>query len=156
MHNDCDLCDYKLENGYTIILQQRQPLAEKKEEENGFKFMVKKEEESNTKITIKEEYEPQPETSKGEQELSEEERKQKIKEELGEDVLREIEAADGANGDEEPCKQCKDKKKNCKECGCQVCGGKTPVERLLFCDECEFLTHFECLTTPIESLDELP
>merc|ERR1712228_194656 len=77
MHNDCDLCDYKLENGYTIILQQRQPLAEKKEEENGSKLMVKKEEESNTKITIKKELEPEPETSKGEQELSEEERKQK-------------------------------------------------------------------------------
>ena len=111
------------ENGYTIILMQRQPLAEKKGEENCSKIIVKKEEETDIKVTIKKEEELKPGTSKDEkteQELSEKERKQKIKEELGEDVLREIEAADGANGDEEPCKQCKDKKENCKECGCQV------------------------------------
>jgi hypothetical protein len=36
------------------------------------------------------------------------------------------------------------------------CGGKTPVERLLFCEKCQFYIHFECLPHPIESLEELP
>merc|ERR1712083_113854 len=34
MHDDCDLCDYKIENGYTIILMQRQPLAPINDNEN--------------------------------------------------------------------------------------------------------------------------
>ena len=36
------------------------------------------------------------------------------------------------------------------------CGGKTPAERLLFCEQCQFYIHFECLPHPIESLEELP
>merc|ERR1711962_927119 len=36
MYDDCDLCDYKIENGYTIILmeKQRQPLAPIKDDTN--------------------------------------------------------------------------------------------------------------------------
>ena len=36
------------------------------------------------------------------------------------------------------------------------CGGKTPVEKLLFCERCQFYIHFGCLPNPIESLNELP
>ena len=106
---------------------QRQPLAEKIGEENCSKIIVKKEEETDIKVAIKKEEELKPGTSKDEkteQELSEVERKQKIKEELGEEVLRDIEAAEGSgssNAPQEPCKKCKDKiDKPCKECGCQV------------------------------------
>ena len=55
------------------------------------------------------------------------------------------------------CKKCLDNdEEHCKECGCMKCGGKTPAERLLFCEKCQFYIHFECLPYPIESLDELP
>ena len=58
---------------------------------------------------------------------------------------------------EEVCKKClNNDKEHCKECGCMKCGGKTPVERLLFCEKCQFYIHFECLPHPIESLEELP
>ena len=58
---------------------------------------------------------------------------------------------------EDVCKKClNDDKEHCKECGCMKCGGKTPVERLLFCEKCQFYIHFECLPHPIESLEELP
>ena len=58
---------------------------------------------------------------------------------------------------EDICKKClNDDKEHCKECGCMKCGGKTPVERLIFCEKCQFYIHFECLPHPIESLEELP
>jgi hypothetical protein len=61
-----------------------------------------------------------------------------------------------ANVPKEFCKQClNNDKEKCKECGCMKCGGKTPVERLLFCEKCQFYIHFECLPHPIESLEEL-
>ena len=57
----------------------------------------------------------------------------------------------------EVCKKClNNDKEKCQECGCMKCGGKTPVERLLFCEKCQFYIHFECLPHPIESLEELP
>ena len=58
---------------------------------------------------------------------------------------------------EEVCKKClNNDKEKCQECGCMKCGGKTPVERLIFCEKCQFYIHFECLPHPIESLEELP
>ena len=34
-----------------------------------------------------------------------------------------------------PCTKCKgDSEKNCEECGCMECGGKTPEDQLLFCE----------------------
>ena len=34
-----------------------------------------------------------------------------------------------------PCTRCKgDSEKNCEECGCMECGGKTPEDQLLFCE----------------------
>ena len=36
-----------------------------------------------------------------------------------------------------PCEKCKgDSEKNCKECGCMECGGKTPEDQLLVCEVC--------------------
>merc|ERR1719219_2695047 len=97
---------------------------------------------------------------KSEQELTEEEQKQHIKAQLGEDVLRTLEAEGGEGAQptiDEPCKKCKGREERlCKECGCMECGGKTPPEKLLFCEECEFVIHFGCLPEPIESLDDLP
>merc|ERR1712166_688689 len=83
---------------------------------------------------------------------------------LGEEGLKELglgpEVASETSTEvkpEEPCKKCKSNpEKNCKECGCMECGGKTPEEELLFCEECEFVIHFQCLPEPITSLDELP
>ena len=58
---------------------------------------------------------------------------------------------------EDVCIKClNNDNEHCKECGCMKCGGKTPVERLVFCEKCQFYIHFECLPHPIESLDELP
>ena len=66
-------------------------------------------------------------------------------------------STENANVPKEFCKQCLNNgKEKCKECGCMKCGGKTPMERLLFCEKCQFYIHFECLPHPIESLEELP
>ena len=55
----------------------------------------------------------------------------------------------------EPCKRCKgNDDKACKECGCKECGGKTPEDRLIFCEECQYFFHFDCLEEPIETLPE--
>ena len=77
------------------------------------------------------------EESKDERELTEEERKQKIKDELGEDVLKMLEGSESQGEGavptiDEPCKKCKgNDKKLCKECGCMKCGGKTPPEQVI-------------------------
>ena len=58
---------------------------------------------------------------------------------------------------EKPCQICQNNDKlNCFECGCMKCGGKTPENRLLFCESCQYFLHFQCLPNPINSLDELP
>merc|ERR1712083_353795 len=101
MHDECDLCDYRIENGYTIILMQRQPLSPIKSNEKvplkndpstPQKEKIKKEE---AKKVEEKENVNKPSTSKeafkeakDERELTEEERKQKVREELGEDVLK--------------------------------------------------------------------
>merc|ERR1719431_1394645 len=100
MHDDCDLCDYKIENGYTIILMQRQPLAPINDDENGSskagpsepakKEELKKENVKKEEVVAKSSKEGIEEV-KDERELTEEERKQKIKDELGEDVLKMLE-----------------------------------------------------------------
>ena len=59
--------------------------------------------------------------------------------------------------EEDSCKFCfNQEEQKCKQCGCMNCGGKTPVEKLLFCERCQFYIHFGCLPNPIESLNELP
>lgn len=66
-------------------------------------------------------------------------------------------STENSNVSEEVCKKClNNDKEKCQECGCMKCGGKTPAERLLFCEKCQFYIHFECLPDPIESLEELP
>ena len=66
-------------------------------------------------------------------------------------------STENSNVPEEVCKKClNNDKEKCQECGCMKCGGKTPVERLIFCEKCQFYIHFECLPHPIESLEELP
>jgi hypothetical protein len=42
----------------------------------------------------------------------------------------------------------------CKECGCTVCGGKEPEDKLLFCEQCEYVTHMWCLDPPLEKVPE--
>ena len=44
-----------------------------------------------------------------------------------------------ADAAEQLCKKCKkDPKRNCKECGCTVCGSREDAGKQLFCEECEF------------------
>ena len=83
------------------------------------------------------------EEPKDERELTEEERKQKIKDELGEDVLKMLEGSESQGEGavptiDEPCKKCKgNDKKLCKECGCMKCGGKTPPEQVILQGPCQ-------------------
>jgi len=53
------------------------------------------------------------------------------------------------------CDYCKDEPtKNCKQCGCHVCGEKDEPERQLMCDECDLPYHMKCLNPPLTSLPE--
>lgn len=53
------------------------------------------------------------------------------------------------------CKKCSDDPlKNCKECGCKVCGGKEDEHNLLLCDECNLAYHLKCLDPPLASVPE--
>ena len=51
----------------------------------------------------------------------------------------------------EICKKCKNNPdKECKECGCSVCGGKEEEDKQLFCEQCEYVTHMWCLDPPLD------
>ncbi|KAG9289816.1 hypothetical protein G9A89_015396 [Geosiphon pyriformis] len=51
------------------------------------------------------------------------------------------------------CNRCKNNpKKNCKECGCSVCGKKDDEEHTIVCDECESYFHWACLKPEITVL----
>ena len=126
------------EGGYTVILQQRQPLAEISKGKNGSE-VTPKENGEVAKPTEKEKVEEPTE----EKRLSPaEERERLLALNVGEDELKELglgpDVATETSTEvkpEEPCKKCKSNpEKNCKECGCQECGGKTPEEELLFCE----------------------
>nr|CAG8551628.1 4503_t:CDS:2 [Entrophospora candida] len=51
------------------------------------------------------------------------------------------------------CEKCNNnKRKKCKECGCNLCGGKDDEENTIVCDECQYYYHFNCLNPPLQSL----
>lgn len=51
------------------------------------------------------------------------------------------------------CIDCKDdSKKSCKECGCNICGGKNNDDQQLLCDECDMAFHMTCLTPPLTEI----
>nr|XP_012218313.1 PREDICTED: E3 ubiquitin-protein ligase UHRF1-like [Linepithema humile] len=53
------------------------------------------------------------------------------------------------------CASCKDiPSKNCKDCGCNICGGKQDENKLLLCDECDYAYHLTCLEPPLEVIPE--
>ncbi|XP_050425724.1 E3 ubiquitin-protein ligase UHRF1-like [Adelges cooleyi] len=53
------------------------------------------------------------------------------------------------------CIKCKDDDdKNCKDCGCRVCGGKDNDDKQLMCDECNHPYHMTCLDPPLTELPE--
>jgi hypothetical protein len=133
------------EGGYTIILQQRQPLAEKSEWKNESEVTTKENREVAKPIEKEKptEEEKSVEEPTEEKSLSPAEEREKLKAMgLSEDELKDLglgpEVATEKSTEvkpEEPCKKCKSNpEKNCKECGCMECGGKTPAEELLFCE----------------------
>ncbi|XP_046382805.1 E3 ubiquitin-protein ligase UHRF1-like [Ischnura elegans] len=53
------------------------------------------------------------------------------------------------------CSVCQDNDdKLCRECGCNVCGGKEEPEKQLVCDECECSYHLKCLKPPLECIPD--
>ncbi|XP_071441691.1 E3 ubiquitin-protein ligase UHRF1-like [Hetaerina americana] len=53
------------------------------------------------------------------------------------------------------CTTCQDNDdKLCRECGCNVCGGKEDPEKQLVCDECECSYHLNCLKPPLDSIPD--
>lgn len=54
------------------------------------------------------------------------------------------------------CATCQDNpKRKCKECSCQVCGGKDEPDRQLMCDECDMAYHLRCLNPPLEAIPDI-
>lgn len=95
-------------------------------------------------------------TTASDEDLSEKQRRDELRKIGGEDLVNQLDQEQN-EAEQEPCKKCKsNEKKKCTECGCNKCGGKTPDDRLLFCEECQYFYHFECIENPIESIDELP
>ena len=53
------------------------------------------------------------------------------------------------------CSTCQDNpKRKCKDCSCQVCGGKDEPDRQLMCDECDMAYHLRCLDPPLDTLPD--
>ena len=75
MNDDCDLCDYKLEDGYKILLQVRQPLQPLPESSNGSTSSSKAS--SEEKATVKP-VEPEPNEKNVEAEKRREEERQRL------------------------------------------------------------------------------
>nr|NP_001071846.1 UHRF2 protein [Ciona intestinalis]BAE06743.1 Ci-UHRF2 [Ciona intestinalis] len=56
---------------------------------------------------------------------------------------------------EADCGHCRDNPdKDCKECGCHVCGEKRAFDKTLLCDECNLPFHTFCLNPPLDNLPE--
>lgn len=54
------------------------------------------------------------------------------------------------------CNKCKDvKSRNCKSCGCTICGGKNSPSLLILCDECDSGYHIFCLNPPLANVPEV-
>ncbi|CAG8499586.1 13298_t:CDS:2, partial [Acaulospora colombiana] len=53
------------------------------------------------------------------------------------------------------CEKCNNNpRKKCKNCGCNICGGKDDDEHTIVCDECQYYFHFSCLNPPLDKLPE--
>lgn len=53
------------------------------------------------------------------------------------------------------CIHCKDNpEKSCKECSCNICGGKHEPEKQIICDECDNAYHLACMNPPMESIPD--
>ncbi|KAG0026230.1 hypothetical protein BGZ81_006530 [Podila clonocystis] len=66
-------------------------------------------------------------------------------------------AANVPDNDHSPhfCLKCKNvENKKCRECGCQVCGGKEDEENTLACDDCQYYFHMKCLSPPMETVPD--
>jgi hypothetical protein len=138
----CDLCDYKLQDGHIIQLKKREILAEMPTNQNKSETVS----------------EGSPSTSsnggdKEEETLSKEEEKRRLIEIGALDLVAEIDTEEAKP--EPPCKRCKgNDAKKCKECGCTQCGGKDRPEVQLFCEQCQFVTHMDCLEPPLETIPD--
>ena len=101
--DDCDLCDYKVEDGYIIHLQSRQvqPVASKS---NNNEEMPTTSTANNNKEETKE--------------LSKEEQKEKLKELGALELLEELETEE-SNQEEDICKKCKNN--DAKKCKVIIC-----------------------------------
>lgn len=54
------------------------------------------------------------------------------------------------------CATCQDNpKRKCKDCSCQVCGGKDEPDRQLMCDECDMAFHLRCLNPPLDAIPDI-
>ncbi|XP_069677651.1 E3 ubiquitin-protein ligase UHRF1-like [Periplaneta americana] len=54
------------------------------------------------------------------------------------------------------CTVCRDDPDvKCKECNCNVCGGKNDPALQILCDECDKAFHIRCLDPPLESIPEI-
>ena len=132
-----DLCDYKIEDGYTIQLigAAREPMSDitvaSSSASCGQKTDLPKKE-------AKDEDLDKPADGKENEELSltREEEKARLREIGAVDLLKEME--DQEAQPEEPCKKCKGvESRKCKECGCNQCGGKDQPDKQLFCEVCK-------------------
>merc|ERR1712226_234016 len=147
-NDDCDLCDYKLEDGYKILMQVRKPLEALPSSSNG----------STTKASSPEKatLEPEPEKTNAkevEAKLSREEEKARLIALGCSDLAAELDKE--PDPAEQLCKKCKkDPERKCKECGCTVCGSREDAEKQLFCEECELSTHMYCLDPPLEEIPD--
>ncbi|CAG0895764.1 unnamed protein product [Darwinula stevensoni] len=53
------------------------------------------------------------------------------------------------------CSTCRDNpRRKCKDCGCNICGGKDRPESQLMCDECDKPFHMSCLSPPLTAVPE--
>ena len=100
-HDDCDLCDYRVEHGYTINLLSREPLAE---------MPVASKSNNNEELPSASTANNNEETK----ELSKEEQKERLREIGAIDLIDELETEE-SNQKEEICKRCKNNDaKKCK------------------------------------------
>merc|ERR1712223_2272443 len=133
--------------GYKILMQVRKPLEDLPTSTNGAT--------SSTKASspVKAATEKEPNEKDEEARLSREEEKQRLIDIGCPDLAAELEQP--ADAAEQLCKKCKkDPKRNCKECGCTVCGSREDAGKQLFCEECEFSTHMYCLDPPLEEIPD--
>jgi len=145
------LQDLKVGAGHTIMLMERQVLAEVTPKTNGEKEMpVEKADEKMEEIDP----DAVPNSAGGARVTTQAiEDMRKICPELADEMEQELKQ--DVFIEDAVCDKCKKKPERlCKECGCQVCGGKEDPDTQLFCEECQYLTHMKCCDPPLEEIPE--